>query len=66
MEQDTKRKKSILVVEDQEASRTQLKWLFCDTYDVIEAESGEKALEILEKDRYKHNSNCTSEKHSIE
>ena len=54
MEQDTKCKKSILVVEDQEASRTQLKWLFCDTYDVIEAESGEKALEILEKDRYKH------------
>ena len=49
-----KEKKSILVVEDQEASRCQLKALFADVYDVIEAENGEQALEILEKDRYKH------------
>ena len=47
-------KKSILVVEDQEASRCQLKALFADVYDVVEAENGEQALEILEKDRYKH------------
>ena len=49
-----KEKKSILVVEDQEASRCQLKALFSDIYDVVEAENGEQALEILEKDRYKH------------
>ena len=47
-------KKSILVVEDQEASRCQLKALFADVYNVVEAENGEQALEILEKDRYKH------------
>ena len=47
-------KKSILVVEDQDASRSQLKALFADIYDVVEAENGEQALEILEKDRYKH------------
>ncbi len=47
-------RKSILVVEDQEASRSQLKALFCDVYDVIEAASGETALDILDKDRYKH------------
>ncbi|MBQ7906027.1 MAG: EAL domain-containing protein [Spirochaetaceae bacterium] len=54
MKNDNRVKKSILVVEDQEASRSQLKALFEDVYDVVEAESGEKALEILERDRYKH------------
>ena len=54
MYNDLKEKKSILVVEDNEASRSQLTALFSDIYDVVEAENGEKALEILEKDRYKH------------
>ena len=54
MKNEIKNKKSILVVEDQEASRSQLKALFEDIYDVVEAESGEEALEILEKDRYRH------------
>ena len=54
MKNKDKNRKSILIVEDQEASRSQLKALFEDIYDVVEAETGEKALEILEKDRYKH------------
>ena len=47
MKSDVKDKKAILVVEDQEASRSQLKALFSDIYDVFEAESGEEALDIL-------------------
>ena len=40
-------KKTILIVDDQEINRVILKELFKEDYEVIEAENGEQALEII-------------------
>ena len=50
--QDDKVKKTILIVEDQEISRIQLKEIFAKDYNILEAEDGFEAMKILEKEKY--------------
>lgn len=45
------RKRKILAVEDQKLNRAVLQQILEDDYDVIYAENGKKALEILERER---------------
>lgn len=42
-------KKQILVVEDHEINRAMLRAVLSDTYEVLEAENGQVALDILDK-----------------
>lgn len=44
-------KKTILIVDDQEINRMLLKELFKDEYEIIEAENGEEALNIINSDK---------------
>ena len=41
-------KPKLLIVDDVELNRAILSELFCGEYDVLEAENGKKAIEILE------------------
>ena len=46
------RKKRILIVDDSEMNREILTGMLEDEYDIVEAEDGEKAIDILEEGRY--------------
>ena len=43
-------KNSILIVDDQEINRVLLAELFKDEYNIIEAENGQEALDIINED----------------
>ena len=45
-----KNKRRILIVEDEFVNREILKNLLLDDYEILEAEDGEAALNVLEKD----------------
>ena len=42
-------KSIILVVDDEQDIRTQLKWALTDEYRVLEAQNAEESIEILKK-----------------
>jgi two-component system NtrC family response regulator len=42
-------KQTVLIVDDEEGIRSQLKWALADTHDVLEATSGDQALELARK-----------------
>lgn len=44
-------KSTVLIVDDEEGIRSQLKWALADNYDVFEASGGEEALSIAVKHR---------------
>ena len=46
-----KRKKQILIVEDNDINRMMLKEILADEYHILEAENGQIGLEVLEKNR---------------
>ena len=41
-------KRMILIADDAEINREMLKFIFEEQYDIIEAEDGEQAIEILD------------------
>lgn len=51
MRKGDKVKRTILIVDDQEINRAILKELFKDEYDIIEADNGEEALNIINGDK---------------
>lgn len=46
-------RKQVLIVDDNHMNRMILKNILSSTYNVIQAENGQKALEILKKERKK-------------
>ena len=60
-------RKKVLIVDDLEVNRAILAQIFTEDYDIIEAEDGIKAIEMIEE--YDNNHNNTEEastRHTIE
>ena len=43
-------KNTILIADDAEINREMIKFIFDEQYNIIEAENGEQAIEIIKKD----------------